>query len=425
MQPIWPLRKYQHCNTAHLRFCQSHRPLRDPSSTDGRHEKQHFSPQGPPALSQVTSSSSAAATLLSFPSSSTDTAASPTLALGTGARTAKEQTQHAAPPRPPRPDNDLRNHLDKHRPASTGAAPALDAAPPRRATDVPPSTPAMPQAPRLSVLRRLALPTPSAAAAAVPAPTPVPRAPKPPTARPPPPTVAPGNPSTRASTRPKKRKQRRIMILKFAHLLYEVLPAHSTTRRHEASSSVASAARPPSPPAFIPASPLHAPPVEPTPAASPAGHSAPAAAAPSFDAGCTRLATPPTPAPAAASPAPRAHLAATLGLADDDDLLPPPDYTSPPPGAGSPAGTPPCGYAHRRSARSPGAPCNPTSSETHLRGEPMASPIGDYDDDTPPPRPLGSEAAPPGSRRKLRARLLPGAAPRPLIQLRRPPRHGP
>jgi hypothetical protein len=39
--------------------------------------------------------------------------------------------------------------------------------------------------------------------------------------------------------------------------------------------------------------------------------------------------------------------------------------------------------------------------------------IGDYGDTPPPPRPPGSTAAPPGSRRKLRARLLPGAAPRP------------
>jgi hypothetical protein len=207
----------------------------------------------------------------SFPSSSTDTATSPAVALGTGSRTEVDQIQHAAPPRPTRPDNDLRNRLDKRRSALTGAASALDTAPPRNALNPPPAAPASLQAPRLSELRRLALPTPGATAAAAPAPTPVPRAPRPSTAWPPPPAVAPGNPSARAATRANKKRR----ILQFAQLLLEVLPAHPTTRRHETSSGAASAARPPSPQAFIPTSPLFAPPPEPTATAPPADHSAP------------------------------------------------------------------------------------------------------------------------------------------------------
>jgi hypothetical protein len=407
-----------------------------------------------------------------FPSSSTDTAASPT--LSTGASTSMEPTQHSAPPRPTISDNDLRTYLNQRRPVLTGAAPALDTAPPCRAKDPPPATPALPGAPRLSVLRRLALTTPSAVAAVVPALTPVPRTPKPPTVRPPPSTAAPGDPSTRASTRAKKRKQRR--ILKYAQLLFDVLPAHSTTRPHEAPSGAASAARPPSPPTLhgTPASPLHAPPVEPPPEASPTDHSAPAAAAPLLDARDIRPVTSLT--PPAASSASCAHLAAALGLADDDDPPPPPDHTSPPPGYGDPPSDmdispptgippprlrpdPPLAATHSPVARGPLAPYlvrEPPSWRAHgfppgyplthavelaagdksippellprlrtvlqetrlasglyLRGVVQLA-LGSRGDTPPPPRPSGSTVAPPGSRRKLRAVRLQGAAPRPV-----------
>jgi hypothetical protein len=303
---------------------------------------------------------------LGFPPSSTDMATSPAAALDTSAYIKVDQTKLAAQPRATRLANDLRNRLDQRRAKSAGTASALDTTPPRGASDLPPAAPAPPQAPRTSVLRRLALPPPSAEAAAAAATTLRPRAPRPSTARPlPPPTAAPGEPRRRASNAKKRRKRR---ILQFAQLLLETLPAQPIARRHETLSGTASAGRPPTPPALAPTSPRYASPPGLPAAALLADRFPLVETGPTTAARSTCVATPPTPRPAAAPPPPPAHLAVTLGLTDDDDILPSPDHASPPPGAGDPlsdmeisppAGLPPptppagcssCGY-HRPSIR--------------------------------------------------------------------------
>ncbi len=74
---------------------------------------------------------------LSFPSPSMATDPSPSDALGLGASTEADGTQHAAAPRPPRAHNDLRNRLDKRRSSPAGTAPAPDRVPPSIAPEPP------------------------------------------------------------------------------------------------------------------------------------------------------------------------------------------------------------------------------------------------------------------------------------------------
>jgi hypothetical protein len=161
-------------------------------------------------------------------------APSPGAALDTGAYVEVDQTKLLAPPRAPRPANDLRNRLDQRRAEAAGTAFALDATHPRGTSDLPPAAPAPPPAPRTSVLRRLALPPPGAEVAAAAATTLHPRAPRPSTARPLPPlrpvAAAPGEPRRRDSDVKRRRRRR---SLHFAQLLLETLPAHPMSRRHE------------------------------------------------------------------------------------------------------------------------------------------------------------------------------------------------
>jgi hypothetical protein len=245
--------------------------------------------------------------------------------LGTGTIALADPIRIPEPPRKAKPENDLRNFFARRRAASDEAAATSALAPPHRVRNLSPVPPTdmpaaaiLPGAPRPSKLQRHAQDTPHTVEAFDFTPTLVPRAPVLPPVRPTSTSAALDAPGTRRPSRAQKRKNRRKRV--YAQLNFERLTANPTMAR-TGRGTRAAAVGPPLPghlasPSFV--SPVGAP-----PPVFPVDLPPPAVAPPPFATEEPRPPTPPT--PTGAFPAACAHLAASLGIADDEDPTASPD----------------------------------------------------------------------------------------------------
>ncbi len=300
--------------------------------------------------------------------SSSEPALPPQPNLGTSTVTLEDSTRIAGPPRKALAENDLCKYLTQRRTASDEVAATSALVPPHRERDFPPAPAILPGAPRPSKLKRHDQDTPCATEAIDPAPTLVPRAQVLPPVRPSLSQAARNAPGTLRPTRSQKRKIRRKRV--YAQLDFERLAAHPTTARTGALPGATPAVPPPPPPPF-PGHPVFPPQVSPArapPPAFPVDLPPPAVPPPPFVAGEPRPPTPPT--PTGALPSACAHLAASLGLTDDEDPVASPAHPSPPPEAVEPNSdmdiSPPAGSPPRTSGRA--AP--PRTRSSPLLGAP-------------------------------------------------------